>query len=97
MLAQTYPKYLCAEKIWLLGNLYAVMQGASSTPTICCAHAYNLSLCTTTAEVSEVTAGLHGVHPACSCRRCGPASSKKSLVGSFPHLALGAVFKLILA
>ena len=32
-----------------------------------------------------------------SCRRCGPRSSKTSLVGSFPYLALGAVFKLVLA
>ena len=64
MLAQTYPKYLSAEKTWPLGNLYAVTQGASSTPTIRYAHAYNLSLCTVIEEVSAVTAGLHGVHPA---------------------------------
>lgn len=32
-----------------------------------------------------------------SCQRCGWASPKKSLVGSFPHLALGAVFHLLLA
>lgn len=64
MLAQTYPKYLCAGKVWPLGNLYVVTQGASSTLTICCAHPYNLSLCTMIAEASAVAAGLDSVYPA---------------------------------
>lgn len=97
MLAQTYPKHLCTEKIWPLGKLYAVTQGASSTlryavliPTVCpCVPGWQRFQQSQQAHTACTLPG--------SCRRCGPASSEKNLLSSFPHLALGAVFKSVLA
>lgn len=55
------------------------------------------TLCATAAEVSAAASVFHGVHPAWQLQGCGPASFKTSLVCSFLHLALEAVFKLVLA